>query len=328
MFSVIIPLYNKAPYIEQAIRSVLQQTFQEFEIIVIDDGSTDESLVCLRNVCDEICACEPSFRSKISIIEQTNQGVSTTRNNGAKVAKYDYFAFLDADDWWDTVFLERMNGVIKEYPQNGIYASGYYVSKGKNIRVGKTGVGTDFHLGIINYAKLLAKGDCRPLWTGAVIISKKDFFNVEGFNPNLTLGEDFDLFFRISMKNGVVLLNLPLSFYNVAAEPKNRLTSQFHKKENSYVFNMNYSESELDGDMKYLLDFLRLRSFYPYYIKGLYLFEINSFLSTVKWLEHKKIFFMRYKVIPRKIMQLCLYLRIFFASLVPNNLKKVLWKRK
>ena len=95
MFTVVIPLYNKANYIEKAINSVLNQTFTEFEIIVVNDGSTDESLEKIGHFKD----------ARLKIINQENAGVSTARNNGVKEAKYDYVAFLVADDWWDEHFL-------------------------------------------------------------------------------------------------------------------------------------------------------------------------------------------------------------------------------
>ena len=193
MFSVIIPLYNKAPYIERAIKSVQQQTFQEFEIIVIDDGSADESLACLHKVCDEICVYEPSFSKKITIIEQANQGVSTTRNNGAKLAKYDYLAFLDADDWWDISFLEKMKELTEKYPDAGIYGSNYYkVKTGKNTPA-KIGVDANFVSGYIDYFKAYSTSHWMPLWTGAVVVPLDIFNKVGGFKTQLFLGEDFDL---------------------------------------------------------------------------------------------------------------------------------------
>ena len=107
MFSIIIPLYNKAAYIEKAIRSVMCQTYQEFEVIVVDDGSTDESFAQLSVISQQLSVEEPDKFIKIKIVQQENQGVSTARNNGVKLAKYDYIAFLDADDWWEPTFLRE-----------------------------------------------------------------------------------------------------------------------------------------------------------------------------------------------------------------------------
>jgi glycosyltransferase involved in cell wall biosynthesis len=120
VFSIIIPLYNKAPYIAKAIQSVASQTFQEFELIVIDDGSTDDSYSIARQMLD---ALNPPLGGW-GAVHQENQGVSTTRNNGVKLAKFPYICFLDADDWWEPTFLEEMKVLIDAFPEAGIYGSG------------------------------------------------------------------------------------------------------------------------------------------------------------------------------------------------------------
>ena len=104
MFSIIIPLYNKAAYIQKAIQSILAQTFKQYEIIIVNDGSTDNSL-------DVVNTC-PLSTVDYQLIDQPNKGVSTTRNNAIKLAKYEYIAFLDADDWWEPTYLEEMKKLI------------------------------------------------------------------------------------------------------------------------------------------------------------------------------------------------------------------------
>ena len=94
-FSIVIPLYNKEPFIEKTIQSVLDQTFKDFEIIIINDGSTDKSLGEVECLNDE----------RISIFTIINQGVSHARNHGIHKAKGHYIAFLDADDYWESEFL-------------------------------------------------------------------------------------------------------------------------------------------------------------------------------------------------------------------------------
>src|ERR1022692_3824950 len=117
-FSVVIPLYNKAAYISTAIESVLNQDYLEFELIIVNDGSTDRSLEIIRLIND-------SLKEQFRIINQSNSGVSTARNNGVKAANYNFIAFLDADDWWDKDFLKEMNVLIVNYNEAGIYASNY-----------------------------------------------------------------------------------------------------------------------------------------------------------------------------------------------------------
>ena len=103
MFSVIIPLYNKAQSITATLNSVLAQTFQDFEIVVINDGSTDNSLAIVKQFND----------SRIRIIDQENGGVSSARNRGVRESTFEWIAFLDADDSWYSNKLEFFNKIIK-----------------------------------------------------------------------------------------------------------------------------------------------------------------------------------------------------------------------
>ena len=200
MFTVIIPLYNKAPYIEKAIRSVAAQTFQEFELIIIDDGSTDDSFSVAQRALSSLTPPLGGW----GVATQQNKGVSITRNNGVKIAKYDYIAFLDADDWWESDFLEEMKRLVNEYPDTGIYGSSYYIVKRGQKRIAPIGIDTGFEKGYINYCKVYAKTLCMPLTSISVIIPKSIFELENGFNPFLKLGEDFDLWLRIAMKYPLV----------------------------------------------------------------------------------------------------------------------------
>ena len=115
MFSIIIPLYNKANYITKTIQCVLKQTVQSFEIIIVNDSSTDNSLNIVSNIQDE----------RITIYTKPNGGVSSARNYGIKKAKFDYIVFLDADDLWEEDFLSSINQLIQRYPQAGMYCTGF-----------------------------------------------------------------------------------------------------------------------------------------------------------------------------------------------------------
>src|SRR5690554_5521626 len=97
MFSVVIPLYNKELSISNTIQSVLDQTFQNFEIVIVNDGSTDNSVKEVEKFDDK----------RIRLIHQENQGVSAARNRGIKEARYEWIAFLDGDDLWEKEHLEE-----------------------------------------------------------------------------------------------------------------------------------------------------------------------------------------------------------------------------
>ena len=114
-----MPLYNKAPYVAKAIGSVLSQTFTDYELMIMDDGSKDDSYDIASRVIGGQVNCH--------IHRQENAGVSMARNNAAVLSKGDYLCFLDADDWWDPNFLEEMSGLIDACPEAGIFGSGYTI---------------------------------------------------------------------------------------------------------------------------------------------------------------------------------------------------------
>lgn len=278
MFSIIIPLYNKAPYIEKAIQSVLAQTFQEFELIVVDDGSKDNSF----EIADKFKS------SKVQIARQPNCGVSTARNNGVKVAKYNYIAFLDADDWWEPTFLEEMKALITEFPEGALYASSYFkVKSGKNIPA-KIGVPNGFERGYFDYCKTYAASSWMPVWTGATIVKKSVFEEMNGFKPALKLGEDFDLWLRIALKYKLVLLHKPLAYYNQDVDILSRgvVNDKIYDPATHFIFNLDYIQEEAKNpDLKQLLDNLRVYTLMRYYIKNCY---SNNFEKEIRKVDFSK----------------------------------------
>lgn len=279
MFSVIIPLYNKAPYVVKALRSVMSQTFREFEVIIIDDGSTDQSYEVAQNFILQT--------TNFKLHTQPNQGVSVARNNGVKIAQYPYICFLDADDWWAPTFLDEMKALIDEFPDAGIYGTSYNkVKNGKHIPA-NIGVEEGFIKGEINYCQVYAKTMWMPLWTGAVCIPKSIFEEEKGFKPTLKLGEDFDLWIRIAMKYPVVLLNKPLAYYNQDVEQTTRgvVNEKIYDPFVHFIFNLEYlSEFEnLNADLKYLLDKLRVYTLFRYRMQNAYKNEYKKEIAKVNF---------------------------------------------
>ena len=121
-YSVVIPMYNKAEYIRYTLKSVLAQSFHDFEVIVVDDGSTDNSLKIARQTDSD----------KIRIIAQENQGTAVARNTGIEHASGEYIAFLDADDEWKSNYLETIDTLTDKYPQSDIFVTAYRVIMGKD----------------------------------------------------------------------------------------------------------------------------------------------------------------------------------------------------
>ena len=278
-FSAIMPLYNKAPYVAKAIQSVLSQSFDDFELIIIDDGSKDDSYnVALNSIANHF---------NCHIHKQLNSGVSAARNFGINLAKGDFLCFLDADDWWAPTFLEEMSGLIDEFPDAGIYGTNYTIvneTKHKT-RVAPIGVEPGFEKGYINYCQVYAKTLAMPLWTGAVCIPRIVFAEMQGFPKGIKLGEDFLLWIRIALKHKVAFLNKPLSFYNQDSNPVWRGTGHLTDPKNHMLWNLQGLEDEEKNnhDYKGLIDNLRTYSLLPYYLSKHYQDAARQELSKVNW---------------------------------------------
>jgi glycosyltransferase involved in cell wall biosynthesis len=120
MFSIVIPLYNKEDSVAMSLRSILAQSFQEFEVIIVNDGSTDRSIEQIKGIADD----------RIHLIEQANQGVSVARNTGIENANCDFIAFLDADDLWHRDYLQCMADCINRYPGFSWWGADYISTVG------------------------------------------------------------------------------------------------------------------------------------------------------------------------------------------------------
>ena len=259
-FSVIIPLYNKAPYIRKALESVLAQTYIDYEVIVVDDGSTDGSFTIVKQFIDERLKVKGEENSKAEtngyklspinykLIRQANSGVSAARNAGVAQAQGEYLAFLDADDWWEPAYLERMAQLIENYPDAGLYACNYVYYK-----PGKTHVALNIPTGYINYPKAYYKSEAMPVWTGAAMIPRKVFEEMGGFPLGIKLGEDFLLWSKIALRYPVAFLNEPLAWYNNDVPATLRATRNLHAPEHHMLFRLelafcNEGENEVKGD--------------------------------------------------------------------------------
>ena len=216
-FSVIIPLYNKIDYIERAINSVLAQTYQNFEIVVVNDGSTDKSETKLSLFTDK----------RIHLINQKNQGVSVARNNGALNAKYDFLAFLDADDIWNNAFLENINMLINTYPKAGVFGTNNYFEypDGTVFYEKFNGLFGHDNFGIIkDYFALFAQIRKSPFSNSNLCIPAKIYTEFGGYKQDVKLTEDSDLWCRIAFKYDVAFTKTPLSTYYLALPGSTHLT--------------------------------------------------------------------------------------------------------
>lgn len=200
MFSVIIPLYNKEHTVVNTIQSVLNQTLDGFEIIVVDDGSTDYGVDLIKKSIKD---------QRISIISQQNQGVSVARNNGLYCAKYEYVAFLDGDDEWLPNYLATMKGAIEQFPNAGLYccAGKQRNSNGfESLRIAEKYKNQILEINFFENPHVF-------LHTSATVVSKSKFKSVGGFPVGMKRNEDFALFFLLALEGPVVYCGIPLSIY-------------------------------------------------------------------------------------------------------------------
>lgn len=203
--SVVMPAYNRGDVITNSIESVLRQTHQELEIVVVDDGSADDTVDRVRIIND----------SRIRIIENnTNQGGSAARNIGIKEARYDIVAFQDSDDEWLPQKLEIQLAALQRHkdkcigvfcgmlvlgPPNGTiddYAGVYYVP------------GSAPKINMIGDRELLEHGSL--ISTQTFVGYKEDLLAVDGFDPELKALQDWDCFLRYTSRGKVAFVTEPL----------------------------------------------------------------------------------------------------------------------
>ena len=299
-FSVIIPLYNKAAYVEKTIASVLAQTFTDYELIIVDDGSTDGGGGIAARILKEAYpqrlpegegSCIPAGEAPIPfplgegrgeafLLRQPNAGVSTARNNGVAASHGDFLCFLDADDWWEPTFLEEMDNLIKEYPEAGIYGTNYYY-----VKSGRRQVRLDIPTGYINYCKVYADAMQMPLTSISVAVPRTVFDEMGGFKSFLKLGEDFDVWIQIALMRKVAFLNEPLAYYNQDVDVKQRGIGRLIRPESHMLWNLGYlvEEEKTNPDYKRLIDNLRVYSLMPYYLSKEYHSSAEQELAKVDW---------------------------------------------
>lgn len=206
MFSIVIPLYNKAHTIISTLQTVLNQTYTEFEVVVVNDGSSDNGAELIQKFTND---------ERIRVINQENQGVSVARNRGVKEAKNEWIAFLDGDDEWMPGFLEKIKEAIEKFPEASFYGTS---SLHRNIKTGQAKDST-----VLRYKNKIQVVDyfenpgVMP-HTSAIVVSKKAFNSIaengEGFPAGMKVCEDWSCFYRLAMVGNVVYIGYPLGIRN------------------------------------------------------------------------------------------------------------------
>lgn len=255
-FSVVIPLYNKAAQIKNTIKSVINQTFTDFEIIIINDGSTDNS---------ETLAVECND-PRIQIYNQKNQGVSTARNLGIEKSNGKLIAFLDADDDWFPNHLQELAYLYRDFPNCGIYCSRHKIKTSKNIFQIPTYNGVDQSYRGIVKDYFFSNRPFRITWTSSLAIPKEIIEQTGGFTPEVTNGQDLELWTKIGIKYPVAITNQITAVYNY------NIPNSLAKNHINTMKLMDFEQFKLSEkqspSLKNFLDLYRIEYGLRYYIFG------------------------------------------------------------
>ncbi len=297
MFSVVIPLYNKELCIENTIQSVLDQTFRDFEIVVINDGSTDNSENKVSKFSD----------SRIRLIKQENQGVSAARNRGIIEAKHEWIAFLDGDDLWPPEKLEIFNKYIQDIPDLNWGFSGYALQE-NNVVIKE-------YLYEIEPPRVNNIFDCLlggiKIITPSVIVRRSvlvenNFF----FTPGLNRSEDREVWYKLCcFDKRPLYVNKCLSIY-VIMTGQESLSSRGKILDPDFNFLSMEKRIEKDLDKLDKID----RSLFLKYLR-----KFNEKFMYTYWL--------RWKSLPRRFKNYLPRLEYFFLLLtawMPYSSKKFL----
>ena len=204
MISIVIPLYNKAATIERAVRSVLNQTIQNFELIVVNNGSTDGSEEVVKIIQDP----------RITFISQDNQGVSMARNKGVETAQSEWVAFLDADDEWKPTFLETVLRLKEQYTDCSVCATAYQRCNAhgvfEDIKLQGVSIAESYRLD--NYFEVAAVSD-PPFCSISVMVKKEALLAVGGFPNGVHQGEDLLTWARLAASYKIAYSPTPQSIF-------------------------------------------------------------------------------------------------------------------
>lgn len=200
LFSVVIPLYNKEDTILRTLRSIVGQTFSDYEVIVVDDGSKDHGASVVETFSRKTTG--------IRLVKEQNSGVSVARNRGVREAKGRYIAFLDADDEWKRGFLEECSKILRQHPNAMVFGTNY-----ENVTPGRIVKGIESSR--IDCVDFFREWPYRsPVHTSSLVIAKDAFWAAGGFNEDVGFYEDAELLFKLAMSHCFYVSRKSLVKYN------------------------------------------------------------------------------------------------------------------
>lgn len=300
VISVVIPVYNKEKFIENTIYSVLNQTLSDFELIIVDDSSTDKSLSIIDSIKDK----------RIKTYSIKNSGVSKSRNYGVEKSTSNLIAFLDADDLWKNNHLEQLYKLYLENPNCGMYAMSYI----KNINFKsykKSYFGLSNFSGIIENFFTSSSVDCIAS-SSSVMIPLNVFKKINGFNENLKKREDTALWIKIAL-NYKIAFSTITTVEIVITEHGNHL-SKSH--ENPWCFFDLFKFQEQNNvDLKKFLDLNRFSEAINFKLNK----EHNNFKIITKSINYRNLNF-KQKILIKTPFRILLFLKKIQSYLLKKNI--------
>jgi glycosyltransferase involved in cell wall biosynthesis len=194
-FSVVIPTHNRLDFLKQAISSVWAQTYRDYEMIVVDDGSTDGSMDYLL-----------SLGSRVTALRQANRGPGAARNLGAQRAVGRYLAFLDSDDAWYPWALATFHELIQQYHDPGLIGAATLQFQGQLPDIGQEDLAAEC---LSDYFE--TANDPDYIGSGALVVKRAIFHRANGFDETMPVGEDLDFYFRVGTCRNFVRVRAPVT---------------------------------------------------------------------------------------------------------------------
>jgi len=296
-FSVVIPLYNKQFFIGNTLKSLLNQDFCDFEVIIINDGSTDESEKIVLEFEDQ----------RIRYFTQINQGVSLARNYGIEKANANYIAFLDADDFWHPDFLAVMHQYIIQFPEHKVFASAIEIETSKTVFKPEYAIKESGDYAIVDYFESSVKESV--IWTSSAVFNRNVFARSGVFNEQLKVLEDIDLWIRIGLHFKIVFIWKVLSryVYDGASLSRNQMNYTYTNTFSAYS-----TAAKNNPALKKFLDLNR----FSLAIKSKLMGDRSGFKKYLNEIQHENLDHKKRLLLqlPSFVLRILIQIRIFLAN--------------
>lgn len=246
-FSILTPAYNASQYIERCIKSILSQSYEDFEFIIVDDGSIDETF--------NLCKVYADTDTRIRLIRQNNQGVATTRNILFNESIGDWIVFVDADDYLSVDYLLTFKYYIDKHPKTEVFICDYYIEKGDRIT---DGISNNFS-NTKEYLKRLLSYKCinTVLWGKAIQRKFIESYSIS-FKENINMGEDL-LFMAYLFPNSkeITYINKKMYYWVVREGSMTSTTNLTYKTNTVAVYNLIDVYYQNNEDFHYLIPYVK-----------------------------------------------------------------------